>query len=152
MTQQLVQYTIWGDPEPLESSSDPTIGRNDDAPVPYERENLWPSDLAKHLGNDLLEKLYGDIPRVTRLRTKQICRRLQCDSNTVANRRNEGSFDAVNIGADNAFMSEWRYYRYSLVTFLFNREFRDDSTRSPDLSDDELDRIYNAIAARTASR
>ena len=150
---QWMQHNMFGPPEPVSSYSDFSgRGRNDDAPVPCERENLWPSHLVKHLGPELLEKLYGDIPRRTRLKTNEICRRLRCDSNTVANRRNEGSLDAVNIGADNSSMAEWRYYRYSLVSWLFNREFSDDSTRAPQLTDNELDRIYNAIAARNASR
>lgn len=150
---EALQYTIWGDPEPVESYAHKKRGRHDDRPVPCERENLWPSDLVKFLGVPLLEKLYGDIPRRSRLLVREVCRRLRCDSNLVYNRIKEGSLDGVNIGADDAAMAEWRVYRYSLVSWLFNREYRDDSTRAADhLTGEEQDRIFNAIQHRIQKR
>ncbi len=151
---ELWQLNMFGPPEPVSSyGALSERGRNDDAPVPSERENLWPSDLVKHLGVELLERLYGDIPRRTRLKTREVCRRLRVDSNTVHNRIKQGSFDAVNVGMDNASNSEWRIYRYSVVSWLFNREFRDDTTRGAHgLAGEDLDRIMNAVQARSRRR
>lgn len=146
MSEVALQLNFFGPPEPIDSYSK-RRGRCDDAPVACERENLWPSDLAQILGRELLEKLYGDIPRRTRLYVKEVCRRMRCDSNHIYELIQVGSLDATDIGSPDASRAEWRVYRYSLVSFFFNREFRDGATRA-DLSDSELDRIETAVSAR----
>jgi hypothetical protein len=148
----LMQLNMFGPPEDVENC-DTNRGRCDDKPVPWERENLWPKDLVACLGVDLLEELYGDIPRFTRLHVKQVCRRLKCDSNLVYEHLQMGSLDGTEIGADGAERGTWRVYRYSLVSFLFNREFRDGRSRGDvSLSPNDLDRIERAVAARNQNR
>lgn len=147
----LCQLNMFGPPEPLESYASEEArrgGRQDDRPVPSERENLWPRDLVATLGLELLEYLYGDIPRRTLLKTKEVCRRMRWDSNTVYRRIEEGSLDACPAGEDGNPGSDWKIYRYSLVSWRFNREFRDMQTRGCDLNADELDRVERAVAAR----
>lgn len=147
---ELYQLNMFGAPEPVSSyASKQGRGRHDDAPVPSERELLWPGDLARILGVPLLEKLYGDVPRRTRLKTDEICRRLRVDSNFVYDRIKRGIFDAVDLALETADSAEWRVYRYSIVSWLFNREFRDLSTRGArELDDAESDKIYEAIVYR----
>lgn len=148
---EMLQYNLFGPPEPVESyASLPKKGRMDDAPVPSERELLWPSDLVEVLGVAVLEKLYGDIPRRTRLKTKEVCRRLRWDSNTPVRRIREGSLDGTNTGPDDGEISSWKIYRYSIVSWLFNREFVLDRTRGCAglLNDEEMDRLDRAIQAR----
>jgi len=147
MNEPIFQLNMFGPPEDVANYSK-TRGRMDDAPVPYERENLWPSDLAQHLGEALLIKLYGDIPRHTRLTVKEVCRRIRCDSNHIYALIDAGSLDALDMGSEDASRSEWRVYRYSLVSFMFNREFRDGKTRA-DLSMDDLLKIDRAVMARS---
>ena len=150
MSQSAVQFNLFGPPEPVESYGDRLRGRMDDLPVPSERELLWPSDLVETLGVPLLEKLYGDVPRRSRLRTKEVCRRLRWDSNTVIRRIREGSLDATDTGPDESDTSSWRIYRYSIVSWLFNREFVHDRTRAGagHLTPEDLDKIDRAISAR----
>lgn len=105
-------------------------GRCDWAPAPWERENLWPARLVDALGSEVCEILWGDVPRHTRLQVDQICRRLNVDSNTVYRLIEQGEFDAVNVGAGTVNPS-WRIYRYSLVWFLFRREFVDGINSRP---------------------
>jgi len=145
------QLNMFGPPEAVSSYPENRRGRCDDAPVPCERENLWPADLVRILGADLLERLYGDIPRRTRLYTLEVCRRLRCDSNTVYRHLEQGSLDGTDISTPDATKAEWRTYRYSLVSLLFNREFRDQRTRA-DLAADDLSRIEAACAARRKKR
>ncbi len=116
----LEQTNMFGAPEPIGNL--PERGRRDWAPAPWERENLWPKRLADAAGPQALEALWGDVPRLTRLQTEQVCRRLACDSNTVYRLIEAGELDAVNIGAG-AQNATWRVYRYSLIWFLFRREF-----------------------------
>ena len=125
----LLQEDMFGPPEDLSSYSEARLGRQDDAPVPCERENLWPSDLVGVLGVPLLERLYGDVPRRTRLYCRELCRRLRCDSQHIANLRQAGSLDATDISTPGAMVPEWRYYRYSVVRWLFGRDFGDAPTR-----------------------
>jgi hypothetical protein len=152
MNAQMRQYDLWGAPEPITSYPDSRKGRHDDAPVACERENLWPSDLVALLGPELLERLYGDIPRRTRLYAAEVCRRLRCDSQHVANLRDAGSLDACDISHPDSTVSEWRYYRYSLVRFLFGREWKQRNTRC-NVSDEDQCAIERAVAqlARNAS-
>lgn len=100
----------------------PTGGRLDWVPMPWERENLWPKLLAEMIGVEALEALWGDVPRLTRLRVEQVCRRLACDSNTIYRLIEAGELDATDIGVGR-HKATWRVYRYSLVWFLFRREF-----------------------------
>jgi len=99
-------------------------GRCDWAPEPWERENLWPKRLADAVGADACELLWGDVPRMTRLQVEQVCRRLAVDSNTVYRLIEQGEFDAVNVGAG-TMNPLYRVYRYSVIWFLFRREFLD---------------------------
>ena len=105
-------------------------GRCDWAPEPWERENLWPKRLADAVGPETCEVLWGDVPRMTRLMVEQVCRRLACDSNTVYRLIEQGEFDAVNVGAG-VSNPAYRIYRYSVVWFLFRREFLDGADTRP---------------------
>lgn len=138
-----LQLNMFGPPEPVSSYPESRLGRCDDAPVACERENLWPSDLAATLGTDLLERLYGDVPRRTRLYVREVCRRLRCDSQHVYDLIG-ASLDATDIGTPGSSRHEWRVYRYSLVTFLFNRDFRDGQTRC-NLPAGDMQRVENAV-------
>ena len=140
---RMLQTNMFGPPEdPADMDEQGRI--RDDAPVAAERELLWPSDLVQLLGVDLLERLYGDIPRRTRLFVREVCRRLRCDSQHVYNLHDCGSLDAVDIASPDAGRAEWRFYRYSLVRWLFRREFRSGGGRA-DLPDADMDRIGRAL-------
>lgn len=116
----MMQMTIFGPPEAVDTER--VRGRCDWAPAPWERENLWPARLVDALGADVCEILWGDVPRHTRLQVEQVCRRLNVDSNTVYRLIEQGEFDAANVGAGSV-NPMYRIYRYSLVWFLFRREF-----------------------------
>jgi excisionase family DNA binding protein len=116
----LEQTNMFGPPEAVDREA--MRGRCDWAPAPWERENLWPKRLVDAAGAQACEALWGDVPRLTRLQTEQVCRRLACDSNTVYRLIEGGELDAVNIGAGSQ-NATWRVYRYSLIWFLFRREF-----------------------------
>lgn len=114
------QMCMWGPAERVDRER--VRGRCDWAPEPWERENLWPSRLAEAVGAEACEMLWGDVPRMTRLMVEQVCRRLAVDSNTVYRLIEQGELDAVNVGAGSV-NPLYRVYRYSLVWFLFRREF-----------------------------
>ena len=148
------QPDLFGTPEPATSYAASERGRGYDLPVVSERELLWPACLVKALREDgvaadesaaILERLYGDIPRRTRLRMDEICRRLRCDSNTVYRHRESGDLPAVDISAGGGQVAEWRLYRAGLVLFLAAREFGPVPTRT-DASRDDADRISRAVA------
>lgn len=149
-SQVVLQGNLFGPPEPVDSYPQGSCGRGDDLPVPAERELLWPADLAERLGPALLERLYGDIPRRTRLHVREVCRRLRCDSEHVYNLRRAGSLDSVDISSPEAEQRrEWRFYRYSLVRWLFNREFRDSAHHGEggrsNLTPEDMQRIVTAL-------
>jgi len=120
MEATMQQLNMFGPPETVDAAK--MRGRCDWAPVPWERENLWPEKMAAALGQELCERMYGDVPRHTRLQVEQICRRLNCDSNTVYRLIEAGEFDAANVGAGD-MKALYRIYRYSVIWFLFRREF-----------------------------
>ena len=123
-----MQFNMFGPPEPVESYPE---GRRfaDDAPVPSERELLWPADLAELLGTDLLERLYGDIPRRTLLTRGEVCRRGRIQHTQFHTLIHEGSLDAVDMSAQSSSQPYYRVYRYSLVRLRFAREFVSAQTR-----------------------
>jgi hypothetical protein len=121
--EMLQQLNMFGPPETLNQEAAARPRRADDRPAPSERELIWPSDLAEELGSELLERLYGDIPRRTRLRVDEVCRRLRCSDEHVRHLIEAGSLAAVDISVPNASVPYWRVYRYSLVRWLFRREF-----------------------------
>ena len=151
----LMQQTLFGPPEPFGSYAHRVAkGRGDDLPVTCERELLWPACLIEALTADgathdeaasLLERLYGDIPRRTRLRTDEVCRRLRCDSNVVYRHRDGGELPAVDVSAGSGEMAEWRFYRAGLVRFLASREFGPVPTRT-DATHDDAERMSRAVA------
>lgn len=122
------QLNIFGEAERVDVQK--VRGRCDWAPAPWERENLWPKRLADALGPDTCEILWGDVPRHTRLQVEQVCRRLTCDSNTIYRLIEQGEFDAVNVGAGSTNPA-YRVYRYSVIWFLFRREFVDEVGSRP---------------------
>lgn len=126
---QLHQLNMFGPPEPVESLGDAARMR-DDAPVPSERELLWPMPHAAYLGQDLLERLYGDLPRRTRLTIPEVCRRLRIGHSHAYELIQVGSLDATDARHPEAVQQSPRVYRYSLVRFLFNREFVESQTRA----------------------
>jgi hypothetical protein len=136
-----------GAPESVETSE--VRGRGDDAPVACEREILWPIELADEVGVEILEKLYGDIPRRTRLYVREVCRRLRCDSNSVHRYIDEGLLDATNIGRGKR--PEYRVYRESLVRFLFERDFVVGRTRAG-LPMADLDRVLSYVESLPKGR
>lgn len=137
-----LQYNMFGPPEAVEALP-PERRLADDAPVPSEREMLWPSDLLTLLGADLLERLYGDLPRRTKLKVLEICRRLRCGDSHVYELIQAGSLDATNISHPKAETPYYRIYRYSLVRWLFIREFVLLQTRAA-LPPADLDRCLAA--------
>jgi hypothetical protein len=122
------QLNMFGPPESADSY--PNGKRADDMPVPCEREVLWPSRLVAGLHSDpvraaaLLDRLYGDVPKRTRLRVAEVCRRLRCDSNVVYRLIDQGELSAVDASAGiKGVNPHFLVYRTSLVLFLFRREF-----------------------------
>jgi hypothetical protein len=148
------QLTLFGAPEPAASYGSNVRGRGDDIPVTSERELLWPAVLMEALSSDglsadaavaLMERLYGDVPRRTRLKIGEVCRRLRCDRNTVHRHINDThELAAVDVGTGSE-MPTWRVYRASLILFLVRREFGLDYTRT-DATADDAARISRAIA------
>lgn len=135
-TAQVMQGDLFGPPEIVAESYRHARGRQDDKPAPWERQLLWPAELAAMLGADALETLYGDVPRRTRLSVKEVCRILRCDSNHVYRLIDCGSLDAADIANPASSRPLYRVYRYSVVKFLFNRE-RYSRSMLPDTQQDE---------------
>ena len=140
----LEQLNMFGAAEPVDAEK--LRGRCDWAPAPWERENLWPKRLVDAVGADTCEILWGDVPRMTRLMVEQVCRRLAVDSNTIYRLIEQGEFDAVNVGAGSVNPT-YRIYRYSVIWFLFRREFMDGADTRPAM----LANIGNAAAERLAA-
>jgi hypothetical protein len=149
-----MQLTLFGAPEPVGSYGKSEKGRGDDLPAPCERELLWPACLLEELMGGgathdeaaaILDRLYGDLPRRTRLRTDEVCRRLRCDSNVVYRHRESGALPAVDVSAGAGITPEWRFYRAGLVFFLASREFGPVPTRT-DAAREDSDRMARAVA------
>lgn len=148
------QALLFGGTEPTTSYGSNVRGRGDDIPVACERELLWPACLMEALAADglsaeaataLMERLYGDVPRRTRLKIGEVCRRLRCDRNTVHRHiYDTHELAAVDVGTGNE-MPTWRVYRASLVLFLVRREFGAEYTRTDAQTDDAF-RMSRAIA------
>lgn len=143
---QALQYTLFGAPESLENLS-PDLRYRDDAPVPCERELLWPVPHAQALGIELLERLYGDVPKRTRLTLKEVCRRLRCGHSHVYELIDCGSLDAQDYRHPQASQAAYTIYRYSLIRFMFHREFVENSTRAglPAADLDKCIRLADAL-------
>lgn len=155
MNGQLLQTTLFGAPEPVTSypSSKDLRGRGDDMPVACERELLWPAclvaalvaeDLDEAAAVALLERLYGDVPRRTRLKIDECTRRLRCDRMTVHRHINETrELSAIDIGSGEQ-LPAWRVYRASFILFLVRREFGGDYTRT-DARPEDAETISRAV-------
>jgi excisionase family DNA binding protein len=149
----LQQTNLFGPPEPATSYPDRDRGRGDDLPVACERELLWPSWLVDLLAVEIgaesaaaaLERLYGDIPRRTRLTVQECCRRLRCDSNMIYRHIESGELPAVDVSTGTGARPEWRIYRAGLVSFLVRREFGPACSRA-DISPREAEQIARAVA------
>ena len=122
------QLNMFGPPEPADSLSAEARYR-DDAPVPCERELLWPAPHIEALGPELMERLYGDLPKRTRLTILEVCRRLRRGHTHIYDLIDAGSLDALDDRHPRAAQAAYSIYRYSLVRFLFNREFVENATR-----------------------
>jgi hypothetical protein len=108
-------------------------------------EALAADGLSAEAATALMERLYGDVPRRTRLKIGEVCRRLRCDRNTVHRHiYDTHELAAVDVGTGNE-MPTWRVYRASLVLFLVRREFGAEYTRTDAQTDDAL-RMSRAIA------
>jgi hypothetical protein len=143
MSSPVLQLNMFGPPESVDSYPEDARYR-DDAPVPCERENLGPRDLVQRLGAELLEQLYGDVPRRTRLTVQEVCRRLRCGHTHVYDLIDVGSLDALDDRHPTATRPNYGIYRYSLVRFLFSREFIQNCTRC-NLPAEDMQRIGNAV-------
>ena len=121
-----LQLNMFGPPEDVTAEN----RYKDDKPVPCERELLWPAPHAQALGPDLLERLYGDLPKRTRLTIPEVDRRLRRGHTHIYDLIEAGSLDALDDRHPSAEKSAYTIYRYSLVRFLFGREFVENCTRS----------------------
>lgn len=137
-----LQYNMFGPPESV-TNLPPDRRMADDAPVPSERELLWPSDLVALLGPELLERLYGDVPRRTKLTVPEICRRERIGHSLVYELIQSGSLDATDVRHPDAVDPYYRIYRYSFIRWKFLREFVLDRTRA-NLPPDDLARCLAA--------
>ena len=137
-----LQLNMFGPPE--EVSATPGGAERDDAPVPCERELLWPAPHVAVLGADLLERLYGDLPRRTRLTVPEVCRRLRRGHSHVYDLVDCGSLDGTDDRHPTATQRALTIYRYSLVRFLFWREFVQDTTRGG-LPREDLDKCMRLV-------
>ena len=140
---------MFGPPEDVSSTHQGAT--RDDAPVPCERELLWPAPHATVLGPDLLERLYGDLPRRTRLTVQEVCRRLRRGHTHVYDLVEVGSLDGTDDRHPSASQQSLTIYRYSLVRFLFNREFVTGNTRCA-LPPDDLDKCIRLAEALKKER
>jgi len=122
------QLNMFGPPERIEHL-EPAARIRDDAPVACERELLWPAPHVEVLGVDVLERLYGDIVRRTRLTVPEVCRRLRIQHTHAYELIQAGSLDCTDNRHPTATQQSVRIYRYSVVRWLFNREFVEASTR-----------------------
>jgi hypothetical protein len=129
MSEAMLQLNMFGPSEPVTSIPEKQRYR-DDVPVACERELLWPAPHVQGLGQDLLERLYGDLPRRTRLTVQEVCRRLRCGHTHVYDLIECGGLDALDNRHPAATQNCYSIYRYSLVRFLFNREFVENCTRA----------------------
>ena len=155
----LMQTTLFGPPEPAASyAARAERGRGNDLPVGSERELLWPACLTDALigagglgaaeALELLERLYGDLPRRTRLRVDEICRRLRCDSNMIYRHIESGELPAIDVSSGSGARPEWRVYRAGLVLFLARREFGPVPSRT-DIAAHEQTIMARAVALAT---
>ena len=144
------QLNMFGPPEDVSKLSKEARYR-DDAPVPCERELLWPAPHAEVLGPDLLERLYGDLPRRTRLTIAEICRRLRRGHSHIYDLIESGALDATDDRVPTAGQNAYTIYRYSVVRFLFNREFVENATRAG-LSAADQDKCERLAALLRAER
>jgi hypothetical protein len=145
-----LQLDMFGPPESVESSHRSTV--RDDAPVPCERQLLWPADLTEMLGPELLEMLYGNVIRRTRLRTDEVCRELRVDQDHVRRLIAAGSLDATDIRHPDSITHQYRIYRYSLIRWLFNRDFVHNDFPRCNLPEADLQRCLNAAETITKRR
>jgi len=153
-TPTYMQQTLFGDPEPVASYGREVRGRGDDIPAPCEREMLWPAALVEALIADgltseqaaeLLERLYGDVPRRTRLRIEEVCRRMRVDRNTVHRHISDTrELSAIDVGAGEV-LPAWRVYRASFILFLARREFGPEVSRT-DAREPDAERMSRAVA------
>lgn len=141
-----VQLNMFGPPEDLDAIS-PRAQLRDDAPVPGERQLLWPWDLVELLGEELLNRLFGSVIRRTRLRIDEVCRELRVDSEHVRRLIDAGSLDATDIRHPNATERAYRIYRYSLIRWLFKRDFILSESPRCNLPPADLDRCLAAADA-----
>jgi hypothetical protein len=118
-----LQFDIFGPPEDVESTESRNGRLRDDAPAPWERENLWPAELVDLLGVEALEHLYGDVTRRTRITKAEVCRRGRIQHTQFYDLVNQGSLDAGDWRSPDSSQPYLRIYRYSLILFMFNREF-----------------------------
>lgn len=117
-------------------------------------ELLWPEELvsalARQEGMDwaridaLLSRVYGDIPRRTRLRVDEVCARLACDAKLIYRHRDSGELACVRVGSGPN--GQWRVYRAGLIAFLVRREFGAAPSRT-DVSEEDMLRLQRAAAA-----
>ena len=153
---QIMQTMLFGPPEPV--TSYPRIGRGADLPVPSERELLWPASLVHAMSETmemrgrtaedvaaLLERVYGDIPRRTRLRVREVCRRLRCDNNKVYSLIENGTLPAIKGGT-------WLVYRSGLVAYLAWHEFGSAATTRTDVLAEDADVLCRAVAKMRRNR
>jgi hypothetical protein len=151
----LLQETLFGPPEAVATYGRDVRGRGDDLPVPSERERLWPDALIEELQEQglgaeqaaaLLERLYGDVPRRTRLKLDEVCRRLRCDRMLVLRHIHEtGELAAINVGSGDV-LPTWRVYRTSLIFFLARREFGEGVSSRTDVRQRDADLMTRAVA------
>lgn len=144
------QTNMFGPPERTDQMTD-TQRMRDDAPVPSERELLWPAPHVEILGPDLLERLYGDLPRRTRLTVPEVCRRLRCGHSHVYELKEAGSLDGTDYRHPAATQQALTVYRYSLVRFLFSREFIEDTNRCG-LPRADMDRVERLVKVLRSER
>lgn len=147
---ELWQTNMFGPAERIDNIA-PEGRMRDDAPVPAERELLWPAPHVEILGPDLLERLYGDLPRRTRLTVPEVCRRLRCGHSHVYELKDAGSLDFTDYRHPQATQQALLIYRYSLVRFLFSREFCEGDNRV-NLPRADLDRIERLVSLLKAER
>ncbi len=124
----IMQLNMFGPPEPVESLS-PKAQIRDDAPVATERQLLWPCDLAELVGADVLEYLYPTVHKQTRLRMDEACRDMRVSDEHVRHLVEDGSLDATDERRATSTQPSYRIYRYSVIKWLFNREFVASQTR-----------------------
>ncbi len=107
---------------------------------------IWPDPHLSVLGQSLLEKLYSHIPARVMITVAEAVELMRCSRHHIHHLIEDAALDAVDTRRPGAAYASYLIYRYSVVSWLFEREFVSGATRAG-LAPSDLDRCV-ALADR----